>query len=343
MKKYFAVLVGGASAFLLPIFAFAHEVYVLPKEEVANAMSKTDYNVFSALQNPENIRQMIGITIAVSIAFFLNFLFRHSTWGDKNRRMWEKLSFLAPHCVRIAVAVALFYSAYSWSFFGPELSLHDFPHAEILRAIMFVLSGMFFFGFLAEVAGIVALIVFAYGLYVYHAYMLTYANYLGEFIVFALFGLRSFSIDKIWRGPGVKKFWEKHSGTIIRVFYGVSLAYAAIYVKFLHPQLTLDVVNYYHLTQFHLLFPSDPMLVVLGAGLAELSIAMFIIFGFEMRFTVLISLFYLTLSLLFFRESVWPHLMLYGISFSILFDKETFTIDNLVDRFFHIGRRIKSQ
>ncbi len=49
-----------------------------------------------------------------------------------------------------------------------------------------------------------------------------------------------------------------------------------------------------------------------------------------MRLTILISLFYITLSLLFFRERVWPHLLLYGISFNLLVQPETFTIDHIL-------------
>ncbi|MGH7245319.1 MAG: hypothetical protein ACREGI_00105, partial [Candidatus Levyibacteriota bacterium] len=65
--------------------------------------------------------------------------------------------------------------------------------------------------------------------------------------------------------------------------------------------------------------------------LSEISIGLFILLGFAMRFTVLISLFFITLSLLYFHELIWPHIMLYGISFSLLINSgDVFTIDHYV-------------
>ena len=66
----------------------------------------------------------------------------------------------------------------------------------------------------------------------------------------------------------------------------------------------------YNLTQY---FPFDPLFIVLGAGIIEFLAGVFIIVGFEIRHTVLFLLFWLTLSLLFFQESVWPHLVLVGV------------------------------
>jgi uncharacterized membrane protein YphA (DoxX/SURF4 family) len=202
----------------------------------------------------------------------------------------------------------------------------------LLRAALFAISGMILTGFLTELAALGALLIFTIGWQIEGWYLLTYMNYLGEIVVLILFGSRRYSVDR-WIFGSLKRFphLRDYEQAIVRVCYGIALSYAAIDIKFLHPILTVTVVNEYHLTQFHWLFPSDPLLVTFGAALSELVIGIFIILGFEIRLTVLISLFYITMSLLYFREVVWPHLLLYGISLNLIFSKEAFTLDNFVD------------
>jgi len=327
MKKIFSGLTALFAALLLPLIASAHEVYVLPHGEVAKDLAIPAFNVFDALKNQQDLHLTIIITACVTFVMLLNFIFRHSPLGDRVRKIFEKGEGWGTHFVRLAVAISLFYSAYTWSFLGPELSLHIFPFASIVRTALFVVSFLFFFNIATEAAALVALVIFGLAVYKYDWYMFTYFNYFAEILVLLFITSRK------------SYFWEKYRSAIIRIGYGVALGYAAIYVKFLHPWLTLDVVNDYNLTRFHLLFPHDPLLVVLGAGLAELAIATFIFLGFELRLTVLISLFYITLSVLFFREQVWPHLILYGISFDILFSKETFSLDNFFDKYIRFGKK----
>ncbi len=243
----------------------------------------------------------------------------------------ERWAFLGPLFIRAAIASAFFLSALSWSFLGPELPLTQMPFAVVLRILLFIASICIALGFFTEIAAGIALIIFCIGYFVFGAYLTTYLNYLGEIIVLTLFGMRQWSLDGLLFGES-KHFasLRPYDSTIVRVCYGIALMFAAVSVKFLHPALTVQVVNQWHLTQFHWLFPSDPLLITLGAGLAELAIGLFIVIGFEMRLTVLISLFYITLSLMYFHELVWPHLMLYGISLSILVQPERFTLDALL-------------
>jgi uncharacterized membrane protein YphA (DoxX/SURF4 family) len=194
------------------------------------------------------------------------------------------------------------------------------PHGVIIRIFLFAMSGLILLGLFSQLVGLFSLIIFIIGFHVFGYYLLTYFNYLGEIITLLLFGTFIFSLDKILL-PELRnsfQFIRKYEPTILRVFYGIALAYAAVNIKLLHPVLTVDVANIYHLNRFSWLFPPDPLLTTMGAGLAELAIGAFIIFGFQTRFVVLISLFYITLSLIFFREAVWPHLMLYGLSINLL-------------------------
>ena len=60
-------------------------------------------------------------------------------------------------------------------------------------------------------------------------------------------------------------------------------------------------------------------------------IGLFVILGFAMRWTILISLAFITLSILYFQELLWPHFILYGISFSLLINSgDLFTLDHWI-------------
>ncbi|MBU6390299.1 hypothetical protein KGQ31_01990 [Patescibacteria group bacterium] len=330
MKKLLRVFAGLAAIFL-PGLAFAHEAYVLPSDFFwQNMRGSISFYSLHALKNPDDLKLTLEITLAVLAVYALNFWFRRSRLGGSFHNNLEKLDHFGPLIVRLSIAASFFFSAYSWSFLGPELPIGSMPFAWTVRALLFAVSFMILFGILTEVAGLISLLLFSLGFAVFGLYLATYLNYLGEIIVLILFGTRFLSFDRLIFGP-LKRFPEfrKYETAIVRIFYGLALSYAAVTVKFLHPELTLRVINDWHLTQFHWLFPSDPLLVALGGGLAELAIGLFLIFGFEVRLTVLISLFYITLSLLYFRELVWPHLMLYGISLSLLVKPEAFSLDSL--------------
>lgn len=309
----------------------AHEAYVLPYTTFWHGMMQPfSLQAFDAMKNPADVHTTIIIVLCVWLALGINFLFRQTNLGQKVSSWFEQFARFGPHFVRITIAAALFFSALSNTFLGPELHGSLFPYPHALQIALFAISLMILFGFLTELAALVGLIIFGYSLFVFGPYVFTYLNYFGELLVLLLFGMRVFSVDKYLFGP-LKRFrsLEKYETLIIRVLYGLALIYAAVTVKLLHPELTVTVINTWHLTQFHWLFPSDPLLITFGAGVVETVIGIFILFGFEMRLTVLVSLFYITLSLLYFRELVWPHLLLYGISFNLLVQPEVFTLDHL--------------
>ena len=329
-KKYFSVFIAGIfSAFAVQ----AHEAYVLPRSTFWGILNNPDpVNLFAdVLKNPADLHVAFYVILGVAVLLLANFFFRRSKAGKKVSNEFEKFSSIGPLFIRAAVAVSLFLSATSMSFLGPELQLQNMPVAHILQIGLYAASIMIAFGIFTEVGAIISLVVFSAGAISYGLYMITYLNYFAEFVVLLLFGMRTFSVDKYIFGPARRfKFFRKYETTIVRVGYGIALIFAAVTVKLLHPSLTLDVINDYNLTQFHWLFPSDPELIVLGAFLVETAMGFFIMIGFELRLTVLISLFYLTLSVIFFKEMVWPHLILYGISFNLLLQPEVFTLDHLL-------------
>src|SRR5207244_2508272 len=92
---------------------------------------------------------------------------------------------------------------------------------------------------------------------------------------------------------------EPYAFPALRILFGLSIAFASYFAKFLHSQLALDVVNNYHLTNY---FHFEPLFIVLGAFMVDLLIGMFFMVGVEIRHTVLFFLFWLALSLLYFGE-----------------------------------------
>lgn len=333
IKKALARLVGAIS--LLPMIASAHEAYVVPKDYFWRQMSQPlSFKAFTTFKNIHNLAVISQITMGVFVLILLNFLFRRTQVGAHLHKFLESFSYLGPIFVRLAIATAFFFGVQSGDFLGPELLISRMPLAEIMRWGIYVSSFMILFGIFTEVAAFIGLIVFSVGFFSFGTYITTYLNYLGELVALFIFGMRKWSFDGLIFGP-LKKWrhaWERYGTTIVRIFYGTALIYAAINVKLLRTDLTLRVINDWNLTRFYWLFPSDPLLVVLGAGLAEAMIGLLIILGFEMRMTVIISLFYITLSLLFFRELVWPHILLYGISLNLIVQPEIFTLDNLFFR-----------
>jgi hypothetical protein len=58
--------------------------------------------------------------------------------------------------------------------------------------------------------------------------------------------------------------------------------------------------------------------LVLGAALIELLIGTFYVLGIEIRWTSIFLLFWLSLSLWYFGEAVWPHIILIGIPIAFI-------------------------
>lgn len=314
-----------------PAIASAHEAYVLTPDELRSGFHATG-NPWTALADPANLRTFLWIAAGIALLILAVFLFARA-----NRRrlggFLERAAAWGGPVLRVVVAVGLVASARQGVFLGPEIPLASFGNAFILRGILMFAAALILAGFFTRFGATLALLVFAAAFSRHGFYLLTYANYFGEFIALILWGGGRFSLDRLL--PSKQNIFSKYSGLeplLLRAAYGFALAWAAVNVKLLHPLLTITVVNRYNLTRFHWLFPHDPLLVTLGAGLAELLIGVLIIAGFELRTVIAVSLFYITLSLIYFGEIVWPHLILYGLSFYLLVTPQVFSADNWLRR-----------
>ena len=198
--------------------------------------------------------------------------------------------------------------------------------AGFVTAVLVIVGALTVIGLYTRIAAFVALALYCVAVYFHGWYMLTYVNYLGEIIVLLVLGAHSFSLDNYFarRKNAVKKtssafmiwihkiqaYLAPRSFMILRILFGIALIFASAYAKIVHNNLALFTVEKYHLD--HIL-GFEPHFLVLGAAIVELLIGTFFILGIELRFTSLFFLFWLTLSLIFFGEVVWPHLTLIGI------------------------------
>lgn len=315
--------------------ALAHEVYVLSHEKFSQDLQAPTINTLQALTKPENLRLTFFLVTVVFLVLLLLLYFRYTKAGFEADRQLKKLSRIGLFVIRLALSASFLYAGHSNSIFGPELSLNNLPLHAILPYAEYLIGVMLLLGLFTEIAAVLSLLLFGLAVFSNGIYLLTYTNYLGEIIALILFGSRFLSLDRLIFGQQ-KRFsnLKAYENTIIRVGYGAALLYATINIKIIHSQIPLDVINQYHLNQINWLFPQDPLLIVMGAAIVETIMVLFIIVGFTTRITNVVLMFYLTLSILFFKESVWPHYMLYGISLSILFNGAgTLSIDESFGKF----------
>ncbi len=320
MTVLFLFMVPGASA---------HEAYVLTARQFDAGIKIFAKDPFAPLVDSAHLTTFLWTTLAVVVSYFLIFLWSASKPAEVLDRIVRKAKVVGPLIIRAAISASFIYAAMSDAILGPELSLTLVPYGIVIRFLLFLVGFMVLFGVLIEVAALIALALFIFVAFTFGVYMITYANYFGEIIVLLLFGSRYLSFDRWILG---KDLWVKKlerfkwlETPIVRILYGVALLYAGYTIKFLHQQLTIDVYNEYHLVNF---FHATAAYIAAGAGVAEMLIGLFIIIGFAMRWTVVISLVFITLSILYFRELLWPHLMLYGISFSLLVNSgDRWTLD----------------
>lgn len=308
---------------------FAHEVYVLTPQQISHDKHEYSPNVFHTLSNSHNLHLFIAISLLALIILGFALFLKSTKPFRKLGKLIDRTTIIAPDIIRIAFGVSLIISAKNNAVFGPELPLPSFPLAGLLRIALVVIGITLTLGIFIRLFSWLAILLWVFVFATKGWYILTYTNYLGEAIAVVLLSVQTLSFDSlIARLRHIKvtrpKF-EQYSMPVARLLFGFSILYAAINVKFVASALSLDVVNRYHLTHY---LPFDPLFVVLGAGLIECLIAVLFLLGLLQRFNTVFFLMFLALSLLFFKESVWPHYLLIALSIGIFLHKpDMWTLD----------------
>ena len=310
--------------FYLLTFSFvsAHEVYVLDPNEIASGIQSAPFDMVQvALQNlHEFIFWAFIVFVAISTIFFVSVFHRFENLLDPLLNRGKRYA----HTVcRVTVALGMLAGAYYQAQYGPELPLSATWGAftPVIVGITVVAALMIIFNVYVRTAAFIALVFYSVGFALHGIYMFTYTNYLGEFLVLFLLGAPSKHVRVF------KEFWqrteravERYAWLIIRVSFGISLLTAAVYAKIIHNDLALQVAELplagHQFGVAHYL-GFEPHFLVLGAALIEILIATFFIFGIEIRWTCIFLEFWLSLSLWYFGETVWPHLILIGVPIAL--------------------------
>lgn len=334
-----------------PVPVSAHEAYVLTPDEINRAVSMPSQDPFEAV--PEHEAQFLFWGALIAVGVLATLAFSDARWSENTfSPLLLHLKRYAPFIGRLTFGLAMFASGYFGAFFGPELpatALLGATGASIFSWALMAAGVLICLGFLTRLMGFFGLAVFALAVARYHIYMLTYVNYLGEILLFLILGGGMWSLDSVFAKrrarrsgrPAVlvrfKAALEKYSFLILRVLFGTALFFASFYAKFLHSNLALDTVNDYHLTNY---FHFSQLFLVLGAFLVEALLGACFFFGFQIRLASIVFTVFLTMSILFFGEAVWPHIILFGVNFALFsHGYDEFTVGYWLNRL--ISRRRK--
>lgn len=318
------------TAFFLPAIASAHEVYVLTPDEVKAGLATPPFNPFDVIV--DNLGQFsFWAAIAFLIVGGVFVLSISKTLEHRLAKFFTHMRHYAPAVARITGGLAFLACAYYNALFGPELPLGAVfgAYAPLARIALTLVGLMILTGVWVRIGAVIAGVLFATAVARYGTYMITYTNYAGEIILLVTLGTRHL-IER-----GIARF----TFLILRVAFGTSLLFASFYAKFLHNDLALQVATLPLAGHAHTLasiFGFEPHFMVVGAGLVEIVIALFFILGIEIRFTALFLEFWLALSLWYFGEAVWPHLILIGIPIAFfLYGYDRYSLEG---HFFKKGR-----
>jgi uncharacterized membrane protein YphA (DoxX/SURF4 family) len=311
--------------------ASAHEVYVLDHSEVQADLVAPQLDFMRSIgEHLEQFSFWGGVVLgSILIIFFISI----SHPLERFCRPWLlKAKRYAPHVAQVTLGMALLASGYYHAIFGVELPLdHIFGQlATPISYLLMLIGSMLIVGFFPRIAAILATSLFLGLVWNYGAYMLNYATYLGEALTLALFGGAHTLFASKKLGVAFTRMiptrLHEYKFLIMRALFGASLIYASLYAKFFHGALALDVVTKYNLTHY---FPFDPIFLVLGAMIIEILIGLFFLLGFEIRFISVFFLAFLSASLMFFGEAVWPHIILIGTAVAMFlhgYDRYTLSV-----------------
>lgn len=295
---------------------FAHEVYVLSPKEVQVDHGNHSIHVFNVLNNSHNLHLALFYTLFIGAVLGVALCLKSTSPFKRLGLLIDKTTVVAPDLIRVAFGTSLIFSGIHNALFGPELQLSTFPLSSLVRIALIVMGVFLILGFRTRMFGAITIILWLGAFVTKGWYLLTYTNYLGEGIAVVLLPCQRFSLDSLlghYKKPQAN-LASSLSMPVARILFGFSLLFTAINVKLLSPALSLDVVNRYHLTRY---FPFSPLFVVFGAAMVEILVALLYMAGLLRRLNTIVFLVFITLSISFFKESVWPHYLLLAFGVGI--------------------------
>ncbi len=318
MGKFGTRLAAFFAVFLTPIVVLAHEVYVLDNETISRAMSVVSPNPFSAITGNEFEFFFWGFVSLIVFGTVIAASLFHIFEKQLDPSLFSLKQYALP-IARITTGLCVLAFAYSGNIYGSELYLSAlFGSATMTIQYGLALLGISLaLGLFTRPVSYTLLALYAYTLVVFGSYALTYTDFLGAFTLTAILGGGMWSLDSLRRvhTPHFIHTLQPFAFPFLRICFGWGVLWASVYAKYIHSNLALEVVVQNDLTRF---FPFDPLFVVLGALIIEFIAGLMLVFGIAIRWTLLFLAFWLTLSLLYFQEMIWPHGILLGLAIALL-------------------------
>lgn len=314
--------IAGLAALFLPSLASAHEVYILNSDAIRAALAADSPNPFAAYAGNEYQFFFWGLVSFVTMTTVLAATAFH-LFERQAGPFFAYIKRFAHPVARLTVGVCLIGFALSGHIFGTELALTDlFATFSGVMQVLFLLAGAALIaGFYTRYIALLLIGVYAYAVFVFGSYVFTYTDHLGAYILLFSLGSGAWSLDHAFGAGSLSPHFAKlarrlvpYAFPILRICFGFGIMFAAVYGKFIHSELGLQTVLQYHLTDY---FHFEPLFIVLGALIIEFLAGAMIFLGIAIRWTGLFLIFWLTLSQLYFHETWWVHIILFGIGIAI--------------------------
>ena len=286
---------------------FAHVGYVVPENEFMQNKGSDFAYLLEPLAHLKYIAAMILTPLVLLGGYFV--LKKVPFWQKivSNIRV-TSLGYmpLLPWMMRLSLGILFIGSGRAGILVSPLLV--GYPQYGFVQLLLgFCLLA----GFLLAPATLIAIFLYAIAI-------LKTPYILGNFEIFALavaffiMASRKPGVDDLFGIPFPECFpkLEKYIPLILRAGIGIAMIYLALYEKILNPHLAELVVNEFSLTS---VVPVSAAMWVLGAGLVECIVGLFLLVGFFTRTTAAIAFIILSLSFFYFQEAVFSHVTLFGV------------------------------
>lgn len=308
MKKLSLLLLALGS----PMVALAHVGYVVSSEEFASHSGTDTPFLLSVFSQPSNIILMVVTALVlVLLVYILPKISIFSRWFARIEERMDSYGEFIPWMIRLSLGIALIGAAGAHVLVSP-ISVTN----STIALFELILGFAWLAGFLLVPTAFATIGLYLTAL-VGKAYMIGNLDFLALAVAFlALYNARP-GIDDIF-GIGLLdklRLPREIAPLVLRLGIGIGMAYLALYEKLLNPHLSELVVSEFHLTS---VIPVSPQMWVFSAGMIELAVALFLLFGLYTRLASLIAFAVLVLTFFFFQEAVFSHVTLFG-TLSILF------------------------
>lgn len=303
----------------------AHVAYVVPEEKIPSVLGADWGMLTSVLSYPAY--SLLMVFSAVAILLLAGILPRISLFKTVTGHVISRLKTyheFIPWIIRIALGIAFLGAGTTGVLISPSL-----PDMWQFATLQIALGFLFLLGFMLVPVTCAAIVLYLVALHT-DIYLIGNIETLALLIGFLVFHSYRPGLDDIF---GFTLFSHIHFSRqllapILRLGIGIAMIFLALYEKILNPYMSMEVVSMYNLTA---VVPVDAALWVLGAGIVELIVGVFLLIGFYTRTTAFVAFLVLSTTFFFFKESVTAHITLFALLSILLIEGGgRWSIDSLI-------------